>query len=176
MADLGLYLKKLRGKRSLRELAKATGISHTYLSTLEKGFDPRSYIVEKKLYTRHKTDVTNWFPELLTLDIPKGTVLNGEVVMTDTDGKPDFEDEMPEDYEKGNSKSFAAYEYLKEKRLENLPHRLLNIVIFVYNIPLDEELNHDNENILMYYNWDVLDEAIEEWSPEVDENYIITVR
>jgi transcriptional regulator with XRE-family HTH domain len=42
MEDFGLYLKKLRGNRSLRELSKATGISHTYLSTLEKGIDPRT--------------------------------------------------------------------------------------------------------------------------------------
>lgn len=50
-----------------------------------------SYIEEKKLYTRHKTDVTIRFPELLSLDIPKGTVLDGEVVITDATGKPDFE-------------------------------------------------------------------------------------
>ncbi|MCM3724600.1 hypothetical protein M3226_02645 [Neobacillus cucumis] len=36
-----------------------------------------SNIEEKKLYTRHKTDVTTRFPELLNLDIPKGTVLDG---------------------------------------------------------------------------------------------------
>jgi DNA ligase 1 len=50
-----------------------------------------SYIEEKKLYTRHKNDVTNRFPELLNLNIPKGTVLDGEVVVTDSSGKPDFE-------------------------------------------------------------------------------------
>lgn len=38
----GDYLKELRGNRSLREMEKITGISHTYLSTLEKGYDPRS--------------------------------------------------------------------------------------------------------------------------------------
>ncbi len=87
-----------------------------------------------------------------------------------------FEAEMPEDYEKGNSKSFAAYEYLKGKGLEELPNGLLNIVRFAYNISLNEELNHDNEVILDYYNWDVLIEAREEWSPVEDEDYIITVR
>ncbi|MBT2736550.1 hypothetical protein [Bacillus sp. ISL-7] len=35
-----------------------------------------SYIEDKKLYTRHKTDVTNRFPELLDLNIPIGTVLS----------------------------------------------------------------------------------------------------
>lgn len=42
MNELGNYLKELRGKRSLREVQKGTGISHTYLSTLEKGYDPRT--------------------------------------------------------------------------------------------------------------------------------------
>jgi len=87
-----------------------------------------------------------------------------------------FEAEMPEDYEKGNSKSFAAYEYLKGKGLEELSIGLLNIVRFAYNISLNEELNHDNEVILDYYNWDVLNEAREEWFPVEDEDFIITVR
>ena|SRR5699024_7151993 len=42
MNNFGLYLKALRGEKSLREVQRATGISHTYLSTLEKGFDPRT--------------------------------------------------------------------------------------------------------------------------------------
>jgi DNA ligase 1 len=50
-----------------------------------------SYIEDKKLYTRHNTDITTRFPELLNLNIPKGTVLDGEVVITDSSGKPDFE-------------------------------------------------------------------------------------
>jgi DNA ligase-1 len=44
-----------------------------------------------KLYTRHKNEVTSKFPELLTLDIPDGTVLDGEIIVTDSQGKPDFE-------------------------------------------------------------------------------------
>jgi DNA ligase 1 len=50
-----------------------------------------SNIEGKKLYTRHNTDITTRFPELLNLDIPKGTVPDGEVVVTDSSGKPDFE-------------------------------------------------------------------------------------
>jgi transcriptional regulator with XRE-family HTH domain len=42
MNDLGDFLKELRGKSSLREVQEGTGISHTYLSTLEKGYDPRT--------------------------------------------------------------------------------------------------------------------------------------
>lgn len=42
MNELGKYLKELRGEKSLREAAKQIGISHTYLDTIEKGFDKRS--------------------------------------------------------------------------------------------------------------------------------------
>lgn len=86
-----------------------------------------------------------------------------------------FEAEMPEDYEKGSSKSFAAYEYIAEKEIKDLPCGLLDIVRFAYNIPLENELNHDNEILLDYYDWDIFNTAKEEWSPEPDEKYIITV-
>lgn len=42
MNEFGEYLKDLRGGKSLREMERITGLSHTYLSTLEKGVDPRS--------------------------------------------------------------------------------------------------------------------------------------
>jgi len=42
MNEFGDYLREIRGKRSLRTIESLTGISHTYLSSLEKGYDPRS--------------------------------------------------------------------------------------------------------------------------------------
>lgn len=42
MSDLGNILRELRGKRSLREIAKISGISHNYLSIVERGIDPRT--------------------------------------------------------------------------------------------------------------------------------------
>lgn len=42
MNEFGEKIKELRGNQSLREAAKNIGISHTYLDSLEKGFDPRS--------------------------------------------------------------------------------------------------------------------------------------
>jgi transcriptional regulator with XRE-family HTH domain len=42
MSEIGRYLKELRGNRSLREVEKLSGVSHTYLSSLEKGEDPRT--------------------------------------------------------------------------------------------------------------------------------------
>lgn len=50
MNEFGKFLLKLRGKRSLRDVHKATGISHTYLSTLEKGYDPRTKKERKPSY------------------------------------------------------------------------------------------------------------------------------
>lgn len=42
MFDLGKLLRELRGKESLRDAARRAGISHNYLSIVEKGVDPRS--------------------------------------------------------------------------------------------------------------------------------------
>ncbi len=38
MSELGELLKELRGKRSLREIAEITELSHTYISDIEKGY------------------------------------------------------------------------------------------------------------------------------------------
>lgn len=42
MNEFGNKLKELRGNASIRESAKNIGISHTYLDSLEKGYDPRT--------------------------------------------------------------------------------------------------------------------------------------
>ncbi len=77
------------------------------LQKVAEPFDDDSYITELKLdgiriilskfnnkvrlYTRHNNEVTSKFPELLNIDISDGTVLDGEIIVTDPDGKPDFE-------------------------------------------------------------------------------------
>lgn len=38
MSELGALLRGLRGKRSLRDVAEATGLSHSYISDVEKGY------------------------------------------------------------------------------------------------------------------------------------------
>lgn len=42
MKKLGELIKELRGNESLRDAGKRIGISHTYLNTVEAGFDRRS--------------------------------------------------------------------------------------------------------------------------------------
>ncbi|MCM3729548.1 ATP-dependent endonuclease [Neobacillus cucumis] len=86
-----------------------------------------------------------------------------------------FEEEMPPDYEKGSSKSFAAYEYLQGKELLEMPQRLLNIVKSAYGIQLQQELDHKNSTVLEYYNWDNLNQAKSEWVPPDDSEFIIAV-
>ncbi|MFS0643831.1 ATP-dependent DNA ligase [Siminovitchia sp. 179-K 8D1 HS] len=44
-----------------------------------------------KIYTRHNNEITAMFPELHTLAIPDNTILDGEIVVTDHQGKPNFE-------------------------------------------------------------------------------------
>lgn len=44
-----------------------------------------------RLYTRHNNEVTARFPELKAVDLPPGTTLDGELIATEDDGKPDFE-------------------------------------------------------------------------------------
>lgn len=42
MSDIGQLLREIRGKDTLRTAAKKTGLSHGYISILEKGVDPRT--------------------------------------------------------------------------------------------------------------------------------------
>lgn len=42
MSEVGKLMRKIRGKDSLRTAGEKTGISHNYLSILEKGIDPRT--------------------------------------------------------------------------------------------------------------------------------------
>ncbi|MGM0924687.1 MAG: RNA ligase family protein [Bacillota bacterium] len=44
-----------------------------------------------RLYTRHNNEVTAKFKELHHIDIPDGTILDGEIIVSDHKGRPDFE-------------------------------------------------------------------------------------
>lgn len=82
-------------------------ISPMLLHKSDHPFDDDSYITELKLdgirilwtkfndkvriYTRHNNEVTAIYPELTNIDIPNGTVLDGEIIVSDVNGKPDFE-------------------------------------------------------------------------------------
>jgi DNA ligase 1 len=121
-------------------------ISPMLLQKTDKPFNHDDYVSElkmdgfrliysnlegKKLYTRHRTNITNRFPELLNLDIPKGTVLDGEVVVTDTSGKPVFEAVMSR---------FSAFNSEKVKYLSN--HEPVSFVVFDVLYHKGEKVTH----------------------------------
>ncbi|MGM1044764.1 MAG: hypothetical protein ACQEXX_01320 [Bacillota bacterium] len=106
-----------------------------------KPFDDDNYITELKLdgirlivsnvngirlYTRHHNEITANFPELVdNIDIPHGTILDGELIVSGSDGKPDFE-AMMERFKSKKSKHkvmFCAFDIIKykDKNMNNLP-------------------------------------------------------
>ncbi|MCR8631954.1 hypothetical protein [Paenibacillus radicis (ex Xue et al. 2023)] len=51
-----------------------------------------SHMDKPQLYTKKKNNVTDKFPELLTnCPVQIGTILDGELIVTDREGNPDFE-------------------------------------------------------------------------------------
>ncbi|UOE58243.1 ATP-dependent DNA ligase (plasmid) [Cytobacillus oceanisediminis] len=101
------------------------------LHKADEPFDDSNYLAELKLdgirflytvdlqgrvrmYTRHKTECTSRFPELQDLGLPPGTVLDGEIVVTDVQGKPDFEAMMQRfmSSKSGHKVSFVAFDIL----------------------------------------------------------------
>lgn len=116
-------------------------VSPMLLHKTDHPFDDEEYITELKLdgirlilskfdnkiklYTRHKNDVTSKFPELLNLDIPNGTVLDGEIVVPGPQGKPDFE-AMMERFMSSKSEykiQYCVFDiiYFKGKKVTLLP-------------------------------------------------------
>ena len=84
-------------------------ISPMLLHRVDSPFDNDDWLSELKLdgirflystmngfnfYTRHENEVTERFPELITRQVPKGTILDGEIIISDEKGKPDFEELM----------------------------------------------------------------------------------
>ncbi|MEH7116881.1 RNA ligase family protein [Neobacillus vireti] len=116
-------------------------ISPMLLNKSERPFEDDSYITELKLdgfrsiwtkfddkvriYTRHKNEITSKFPELLNLPVPNGTVLDGEIVVTDQYGRPDFEATMERFMSKrsGHEISFSVFDiiYFKGEQITSLP-------------------------------------------------------
>jgi DNA ligase 1 len=115
-------------------------ISPMLLHQVDKPFDDGNFITEMKfdgirlllshfdkttLYTRHHTDCTTKFKELLEHNLPYGTILDGEVIVTDHEGKPDFEAVMQRfSSNKSNHKvTFMVFDilYYRGKPVMDLP-------------------------------------------------------
>jgi DNA ligase 1 len=132
-------------------------VSPMLLQKSEQPFDDESYITELKLdgirlilskndnkvrlYTRHNNEVTAKFPELLKINIPEETVLDGEIIVTNQTGMPDFEAMMSRFMSKRNileegTLSYVVFDIIKYKGepVTRLPlierKQLLNEVIY----------------------------------------------
>ncbi|WP_047150909.1 ATP-dependent nuclease [Aneurinibacillus tyrosinisolvens] len=83
-----------------------------------------------------------------------------------------FEAEMPEEYEKGSSKSFSAYEFLNRKELGELPVGILEIIKAAYGVATVEP-DHRNETLVTLYGWEEMKQALEEWTEPREEEFLI---
>ncbi|CDQ41746.1 ATP-dependent DNA ligase [Virgibacillus salexigens] len=135
-------------------------VSPMLLNKVDHPFEDDSYITELKLdgiriiwtnfnnkvriYTRHNNEVTSIFPELATIDLPEGTVLDGEIVVPGDGGKPDFEAVMER--------------FMSKKSNHQIQYCVFDIIYFngekvtSYSLPqrkelLDEIIPEENMNI-----------------------------
>ena len=78
-----------------------------------------------KIYTRHNNEITSMFPELVNLPLPNGTVLDGEIIVTDNQGRPDFEAVMErfKSRKSGHNISFSVFDiiYFNGEKITNFP-------------------------------------------------------
>ncbi|CRK84688.1 RNA ligase family protein [Neobacillus massiliamazoniensis] len=116
-------------------------VSPMLLHKSDHSFDDDSYITELKLdgfrtiwtkfdnkvkiYTRHNTEITSMFPELTRFPFPNGTVLDGEIIVADLQGRPDFEAVMERFKSKKSEHriSFCVFDiiYFNGNKITNLP-------------------------------------------------------
>lgn len=136
-------------------------VSPMLLHKVDKPFDNESYITELKLdgirmilskfnnkiklYTRHNNEVTSIFPELTNINIPDGTILDGELIVPDELGKPDFEAVMQR-FQSKHSNHFVQYcvfdlIYLKDEKVTHFP-------LIERKLLLEKILPADNDHIV----------------------------
>ncbi|GAE24982.1 DNA ligase [Halalkalibacter wakoensis JCM 9140] len=72
-----------------------------------------------RLYTKEKKDVTALFPEITNIDLPSGTVLDGEVISANGDNKPDYDRLMKR--------------YMSNQVLREIPVQYVAFDIMFYN-------------------------------------------
>lgn len=124
---------------------------------VELKFDGIRLILSKhkgqvKLFTRHRTEITHRFQELSNLDIPDGTILDGELVSLDDEGKPDFHQVMSRfmSHKSPHPVQFVSFDILSygETPLHSLPllerKRILSTVI--------HEASHPLVHVISYYD------------------------
>jgi DNA ligase 1 len=85
------------------------------------------------LYTRHSNNVTHQFPEIISPLVPQDTILDGELILTDNQGRPDFEELISRFHTKNSKRietlakvqpvTFCAFDviYYKGKNVSFMP-------------------------------------------------------
>ncbi len=97
-----------------------------------------------RLYTRHHTDITSKYKQFQLLDIPDNTILDGELIVTDENGHPDFEAVM-QTFSSSKSKhnvSIVAFDILQYKGVNLIHLPLSERKVFL------EEAIPDNKQLL----------------------------
>ncbi|KPN97740.1 helix-turn-helix domain-containing protein [Lysinibacillus sp. ZYM-1] len=130
MTTFGNYLKELRGEKSLREMERITGISHTYLSTLEKGYDPRSGKERKPT-----PEIIRQLSDSFDLDYFKLMVLAGYMNEEEANSRKAIIADSKSSIDKTN-KLLVNME--KQDYIERLHVKLENIFDFSEHLYLDE--------------------------------------
>lgn len=127
MSELGDLLKKLRGNKSLREIAELTELSHTYISDIEKGFRRGS---KKPLHPspdtlRRLANAYNYPYEKL-MKVAGYIEFNGEILppLTEKDEK-DLEKDLERVLSGVDSGSYANYGGLTLDDLDEEDRELL---------------------------------------------------
>jgi DNA ligase-1 len=79
-----------------------------------------SNIESLHIYSRHNNDMTNKFPELLDCPVQQGTILDGELIVSDQDGKPDFEAMMTRFQSKRDKTpvTFCAFDIIRYRGID----------------------------------------------------------
>lgn len=130
MNELGELLRKLRGKRSLRDVGKLTELSHTYISDLEKGFN-------------HNTKAPiNPSPDTLkrlsgAYDYPYSELLKVAGYIEETNEGDIAENDLDEEYRK--IERFARKVSSKERE------KALNLLKLAFEDAFDEEEDDDDD-------------------------------
>lgn len=101
---------------------------------------------EVKLYTRYNRDVTVYFPEVASVSLPKGVILDGELIAPDPENKPDYHLLLDRYHSKQVDTSimiqFVAFDiiYYKGKKVTQLPlierKKLLDLTVPTDNISI----------------------------------------
>lgn len=109
-----------------------------------------------RLYSRHRQEWTHKFPELLNLDIPDQTILDGELISPGIDGKPDFEALMSRLHRNQSTKPivFCCFDILYYKGKSLLYQPLLKRKEFLHMLLPN---NCENLMIVPYLNGRAMD-------------------